>query len=453
MLNQRYFLVTAVLMAVLAGSGCNQHYNGSLGFADSDSAVARTYYAHQASRERTLIQSEQSPTGRARLAAEGLTGPTARETVEISAVAQGLSTGGITPNYRGAETVDGQTEFVTDHEVAQPAGSGGLPGFYASLPGFEGEQSPMDSTGPVRRVSFTEEGGDFDVTTDPTGQWLVFGSTRHRQTADIYRQSVNGQAVTQLTDDPANDVMPAVSPDGNTIAFASDRGGNWDIYLMDAQGGPPIQLTNDSTHEIHPSFSPDGSELVYCSYGERSRQWQMVVININQPGTKRYIGHGLFPQWSPQGNTILFQRSRERGTRWFSVWTVTLNEQGEAGSPTEITWAPEAACITPQWSPDGNAVVFCMVRNGEADSQGRPVDSEVWLINADGTGRTRLTQGRFANLQPVWANSNVIYFVSNRGRQGVENIWAINSDQPAEFARSAGQEDGTATAEVPTETE
>ena len=44
-----------------------------------------------------------------------------------------------------------------------------------------------------------------------------------------------GAAVTQLTKDPANDVMPAISPDGQWVAFASDRSGNWDIYLIEQE--------------------------------------------------------------------------------------------------------------------------------------------------------------------------------------------------------------------------
>ena len=127
-------------------------------------------------------------------------------------------------------------------------------GVYGDLPGIGATQSPMDSTGQVQRMSFSEEGADFDVTLDPTGEMLLFSSTRHRATSDIYRQRVGGQAVTQLTDDPANDVMPCVSPDGKTIAFASDRSGNWDLYLMDAAGGAAVQLTSDATHDIPPEF-------------------------------------------------------------------------------------------------------------------------------------------------------------------------------------------------------
>ncbi|MEO0475509.1 MAG: DPP IV N-terminal domain-containing protein [Planctomycetota bacterium] len=317
----------------------------------------------------------------------------------------------------------------------------------------DGPTSPLDSTGQIRRISLTEEGADFDVTIDSAGEQLLYSSTRHRKTSDIYRQRIEGSAITQLTDDASNDVMPALSPDGKTIAFASDRSGNWDLYLMDVDGGPAVQLTNDRTHDIHPSFSPDGKHLVYSSLSDRTGQWQLVVIDVANPTTKRYIGHGLFPEWSPKGNTILYQRARERGTRWFSVWTIELDERGEAGSPTEIVWSSGYACITPSWSPDGKAVVFCTVTNPDADTQGdRPAQSDVWIAKADGSGRTKMTRGTFANLQPVWSGDNAIYFVSNRATNGVENIWALDPNDAIKVAFGV-ETDETQTADVPTDRE
>ena len=56
-------------------------------------------------------------------------------------------------------------------------------------------------------------------------------------------KTVESRVVTQITNDPANDLMPRFSPDGSRIAFASDRSGNWDIYVMPATGGKPIQVT------------------------------------------------------------------------------------------------------------------------------------------------------------------------------------------------------------------
>ena len=111
-------------------------------------------------------------------------------------------------------------------------------GLYGQLPQAGTQRSsPLDSPDNLRQITFTSEGADFDPDIDPTGTLLVYASTQHRATADLYLKRITGSALQQLTDDPANDVMPAFSPDGKRVAFASDRAGNWDIYLMDVAGG------------------------------------------------------------------------------------------------------------------------------------------------------------------------------------------------------------------------
>ena len=311
-------------------------------------------------------------------------------------------------------------------------------GLFGDVPAGEDRRtSPMDSTQNVRQITFTAEGADFDPAVDPTGKWVAFASTRHRASADIYVQRVDGTTVTQLTTDPGNDVMPAFSPDGGQIAYCSDRNGNWDIFVMDVAGGQSVQVTHAATHEIHPSFSADGAQLVYSTFNSQSGQWEVVVIDVDNPARKRFVTHGLFPSWSPVDNRILFQRSRQRGTRWFSVWTIDLVDD-QAMQATEIAASYNAAIITPNWSPDGRHIVFSTVIDPQADGSQRPEQADVWIVAADGTSRINLTNSRFANLQPTWSSDGSIYFVSNRGEGGVENIWSIRPDHGLQVAEALG---------------
>ncbi len=397
--------------------GCTQHYHGPAGVVDGD---------------------------------------TGRDAAHQRAVQERDAKSGATPADTDSEAGRTQAEFVNAGPVAQSVADAqgprrivGALGLYGHLDGAGGGgASPLDSSGDSTRVTFTTEGADFDPDVDRRGERLVYASTRHRDTADLYIKNVSGTAITQLTNDPANEQMPAFSPDGRKIAFASDRAGNWDIYVMDARGGQAVQITNDTTHDIHPSWSPDGRQLVYCSLGGPSGQWEMVIVDVDNPSTRRVIGNGLFPNWSPVEDKIVFQRARQRGTRWFSVWTVSLVD-GEVTPPTEVAVSSNAAVITPAWSPDGRMIVFCTVVDPAADEHTRPEQADVWVVSEDGRSRTKLTEGSFSNLQPVWSSDNAILFVSNRGAEGVENIWAMQAGRVAEL--TAPQRRPEASASVPTE--
>lgn len=327
---------------------------------------------------------------------------------------------------------DAEGIFSGDGSAFTSSSGGGLRGLnlYGQLPSTPEHSagSPLDSPDNLFQISYADEGADFDPSLDGSGSWIAFASTRHRKTSDIYLQRVDGQTVTQLTTDPANDVMPVFSPDGKWVAFASDRAGNWDIWIAPVDGkGPPRQLTSSLSQEIHPSFSPDGTQIVYCSFGAQSGQWEVVVVDVNNPTRPSFIANGLFPAWSPKGDKIAFQRARERGSRWFSVWTVDI-EDGQAVRPTEIAASSNAAVITPDWSPDGKHLVFCTVIDPGTDETGTNTpQADVWVIAADGSNRTNLTKSRFMNLQPVWSPDGTVYFVSNRGKGAQENIWAVRT--------------------------
>jgi len=80
---------------------------------------------------------------------------------------------------------------------------------------------------------------------------------------EIYVMNADGSDQTRLTDDPADDVGPAWSPDGSQIVFQSDRAGNDDIYVMNSDGSDVRQLTSSPAPERYPTWSPDSSMIAY----------------------------------------------------------------------------------------------------------------------------------------------------------------------------------------------
>ncbi len=316
---------------------------------------------------------------------------------------------------------------------------------YGELPGAA--RQPRGA-GPdnLQQLSFARDAADYDVTVDATGEFVVFASTRHRPKADIYMKQVEGMTVRQLTDDPAADVMPAISPDGKHVAFASDRGGSWDIYVQPLDGGKAMQVTHSPEHELHPNWAPDSKTLAFCQLSQQSGQWEMALVDLTRDGTRKFIGFGLFPEFSPDGGKILFQRARQRDSRLFSVWTLDY-ENGQARRPTEIVAANNAAIINPTWSPDGSRIAFATVVDPSNEPGGRPEKADLWSIRIDGTQRIKLTSDRYSNLQPAWGGDGTIYFVSDRA--GFDNIWALRA-QPSSIAARA-EESGEPQAMVDTE--
>lgn len=314
----------------------------------------------------------------------------------------------------------------------------------------------------IRQISFAHDGSEFDPEFSKDGEYLVFSSTQHAPTADVYIKKVGSRVLTRLTDDPGQDVMPALSPDGKRIAFASNRNGTWDLWVMPAEGGKAVQITSDMGHDLHPSWSPDGQHVVFSKLGATSGRWELWVADVFDNTAARFIGYGLFPEWCPVAGTgfggsdqILFQRSRDRGDRTFGIWTIDFNRNTQqAGHETQIASHPDAALINPSWSPDAQRIVYSAVPNPEKwtgqGSEAVPPSAAIWMVGIDGLGEVPLTSGTSIDMMPVWGPDGQIVFVSDRS--GVENLWAVDV-APAIYAATGENpyEDQRPVVTVPTD--
>ena len=106
-------------------------------------------------------------------------------------------------------------------------------------------------------------GGDGDQqypTVSPDGSKLVY-----QDNGDLWVANLDGTAALQLTDWPENEYESAVSPDGTTVVFASDRSGNDELWAVDIGGGEPVNLTNHPGDESWPAFSESGDYIYFTS--------------------------------------------------------------------------------------------------------------------------------------------------------------------------------------------
>ncbi|MBO4328842.1 MAG: PD40 domain-containing protein, partial [Bacteroidales bacterium] len=89
---------------------------------------------------------------------------------------------------------------------------------------------------------------------------------------DLYVVDAQGGKALQLTTSPSYETGPVWSPDGKTLAFASDRNGNFDVYTIASEGGAVKRITTNSASEQPCAFSPDGKELYFTAQIQKAAE-------------------------------------------------------------------------------------------------------------------------------------------------------------------------------------
>jgi Tol biopolymer transport system component/serine/threonine protein kinase len=147
--------------------------------------------------------------------------------------------------------------------------------------------------------------------------------------------------------------IPALSPDGNSIAYASrpDQGSPEIFVKPLTPGAREIQLTSDGAQNAEPVWSPDGKWIAYTSRG-LGGIW---VIPATGGAARQLTSFGANPAWSADGASIAFQ-SEAAFMPPTTIWTVS----SQGGEPIQITQRgnPEGGHSVPTWSPDGRRIMF-----------------------------------------------------------------------------------------------
>ncbi len=203
--------------------------------------------------------------------------------------------------------------------------------------------------------------------------WIAF-SARINNNWDIYALNpASGQQI-RLTADPAEDRYPAFSPDGQTLAFASRRGGSWNLYLL-KPNGEVTQLTDGLPYHGAPAWSPDGRQIAFESM--RAGNLDVWVMNADGSGLRNLTAPADLarggdradgsPVWSPDGRQIAF-------TSWRYEDEDILVLDVQTGETRQLTSTPTGEYLH-EWRADGE-LVYSLIDGETQDIYSRSVNDD-----------------------------------------------------------------------------
>jgi uncharacterized repeat protein (TIGR01451 family) len=241
----------------------------------------------------------------------------------------------------------------------------------------------------------------------PDGRFIAFSVPAPAGlAAQIAVARADGSGARELTSG-FFDHGPTWSPDGSRIAFVRGANQAAEIWVMNADGSGQAQVTRVApalSSILDPEWSPDGQSLVFRG-GEQGTPGdsRIFVVAADGSGVRSLtppdaVGdHG--PSWSPDGTRIAFYT--DAGTAFgpgVPSWGLDVMNADGSGR-TRLATISNLRCpcripeFNPSWSPDGRQIVFAADEDENRD---------IFVVNADGSGRQRLTSGSSVDFAPAW---------------------------------------------------
>ena len=232
---------------------------------------------------------------------------------------------------------------------------------------------------------------------------------------------------TRLSSDPGVEQFPSLTPDGRWVVYSGQESGDRDIYLLSTSGQNPRNLTEDSpADDDQPAVSPDGERIAFRSSRDGGG---LFVMGLTGEGVRRVTPTGVTaaynPAWSPDGSEIAYTTENVQLTpsSWegrSDLWIVNVNT-GEQRKLDVMN------AVQPSWSPHGHRIAYVDRNVGSAGATATRI-MDIYTVPVRGGAPVRATHHIAADWCPMWSrNGRYLYFVSDSG--GSMNLWRVPIDE------------------------
>jgi TolB protein len=246
-------------------------------------------------------------------------------------------------------------------------------------------------------------GGGYEPNWSPDGKKIIFQQNGLKivdlDSRETVRLPLKGQSDSLLNEYL---VKPSWSPDGRWISFLNENGTEGDIYLVrpDGSGLKRLTTSNDITRDGNLVWSPDGKQLAFSARSKGNVEIFVLDVQVAMEGgiasrqltDSQSFSRNLVTSWSPDGSRIAFSSDRDANTEIYMMNT-------DGTDVVRLTDDP-ASDMEPAWSPDGKLITFTSNRDGDREiyileveaAAANPKDAPIW----------RLTRRKGDDVGPVW---------------------------------------------------
>jgi Tol biopolymer transport system component len=264
-----------------------------------------------------------------------------------------------------------------------------------------------DGVEPPRRLTFNAF-DDIEPTPSPDGTRIAFTSTREDRDQEIWVMYQDGSGARRLTFTPGEDRPGTFSPDGTKIAFQSARfevppgpgHSRLEIFVMNADGTDQRRMTNNNFQDSFAHWSPNGDRIAFTTNRDGDVEiYTMVPVDADNDGNAdvqtritNSPNEDAHAHWSPDGSQLTFHSRRDfERPGGFDIEIYRASSVDGSGA-VRLTNDGEFDAF-PVWSPDGQKIAWS-----------RQFPSEVFTMNAlDGSNKTNITNDPADDTRCDWA--------------------------------------------------